>query len=223
MVLAPVFPVLAFYHNNVREGRPDGVQERREKAAEQKEQSRQSVQEKREQRQENLQEKREAGQERREAVGERRQEAKENIQEKRQEQRQRLVERRKQLIRAFFERMVKRFEAALERAGKLADRIQSRIEKARANGRDVTNAQAALDRAKILWQDAKLALDAAKGKLEGALNADTPKQAFEEVRSLVRTAGDKIKDVHAALVDAITVLKGIGRGAGQPAATSTTP
>lgn len=193
MILAPALPALAAL---------EGLRER--------------LQEQRTNIQERLQQRREARSgtttptERQEAAKERRQEAK-----------QRLAEKRKQLIRAFFGRMAKRLEAALERQKKLGERIQARIEKARANGKDVTQAQAALDRARIVWQEAKDALESAKSRLEGVLSAEDPKTAFEEVKDLVAAARDKIKAVHAAFVDVITALKGIGQGGGQPTATTT--
>lgn len=145
------------------------------------------------------------------------------MQQRSQEMRSRLEESRKDLIRRHFARMVKRFEAALERQKKLGERIQSRIDKARANGRDVAKAQAALDKAKAAWQEAKDALETAKGKIETVLSAEDPKAAFAEVRALVAKARDKIKAVHAAFVDAVTILKGLGGGERKGTTATSTP
>lgn len=200
LIAAPAFSAFA-----ALEGLKARVQKQREKLQERIQERRENVIEKREEQKSNAQEKRE------------------NIQEKRQEAKQRLVEKRKQNIRAFFGRMAKRFEAALEREKKLGERIQSRLDKAKANGKDIVQAQAALDRAKTAWQEAKAVLENAKGKLEGMLASDDPKTAFDQIRSLVESARDKIKDAHAAYVDVIAALKGIGGGErrGQESATST--
>lgn len=162
-------------------------------------------------------------QERSQNVQENLQQRQQNIQERSQEIRARLDERRKELIRRYFARMVKRFDAALERQKKLGERIQSRIDKARANDRDIVKAQTALDKAKAAWQEAKDALEAAKGKIEAVLGSDDPKAAFAEVRSLITKARDKIKAVHAAFVDAVTILKGLGGGEGRSTTATSTP
>ena len=117
--------------------------------------------------------------------------------------------------------MMKRFEAALEREKKLGERIQSRIDKAKANGKNTAKAQAALDKAKKTWDEAKVLMDDVKSKLEGVLSAADPKEAFKEVQTLVASVRDKIKAVHQDLVAAVTALKGIG--AGEERSVSPTP
>lgn len=145
----------------------------------------------------------------------------EAMQDQRKELRARLDEKRKMQISNHFGRMVKRLEAALDRQSKLGERIQSRIDKAKANGKNVTKAQTALDKAKVMWQDAKKALDDAKAKFETLLASDDPKTVFKEVQTLIGTARDKIKGVHAAFVDAVKALKGVGEG-GNNSASGTT-
>ncbi len=132
---------------------------------------------------------------------------------------QRMDEHRKDRINRMFGRVVSRYEAALVRENRFMERIQSRIDKAKADGKDVIKAQAALDRAKTLWQEAKAALEAVKVNGAGITSAEDPKAAFQRVRTMLNDEKSKIKAVHAALVDAITVLKGIGGGSGN--ATST--
>lgn len=155
----------------------------------------------------------------RENVQQKREQVREQVQQKREQVRERLAEKRKQLIRDHFKRMMKRFDAALERLKKIGERIQSRIDKAKANGKDVASAQTALDRAKASWQEAKSAVDDIKGKLESVLSADDPKAAFKDVQNLIEAARDKIKAAHAAMVDAITALKGIGGGSDRATTT----
>ena len=195
MAMGSALPASAAIYDNIR----DRLLQRKE-----------NVQERAEDRRENIQDRRENLQERRGVAT-----------STRAEVRERLAERRKEFIRAFFHRMGQRFDAAIERMRKLGERIQSRIDKAAANGRDVTNAQAALDGARAHWQEARDSLAAARGRLESALSADDPKAAFQEVRELVAESRDQLKAVHAAFVDAITALKGLGRGAGGGTATTT--
>ena len=65
-----------------------------------------------------------------------------------------------------------------------------------------------LARTKIV--EAKEALAEAKGKLEGVLSSQNPKEAFKEVREgLVKGVVAKIKEAHEALVVAVRALKGI--------------
>lgn len=181
-----------------------------------------NVQERKENVKENVQERKENI---KANVQERRENIKENAQERRTAVRENVAERRKAIIRNHFNRMMKRLEAALERGKKLGDRIQSRIEKAKANGKNTAKAQTALDKARAAWQEAKAALEEAKSKLEGVLSSTDPKAAFKEVHDLVVKARDKIKAVHAALVDAVTALKGLGEGrrSGSSVAPTTNP
>ena len=199
LVVAPAFSAFA-----ALEGFKARMQEQRQKLQDRVKEKIENVKERREERKENAEERRE------------------NLQEKRQEAKQRLAEKRKQIIRAQFNRMVKRFEAALEREKKLEERIKSRLDKARANGKDTVQAQAVLDGATVAWRDAKAALEEAKSKLAGMLDSDDPKTAFAEVRSLVESIRDKIKTVHASYVDVISALKGVGRG-GVPESGTTPP
>lgn len=177
-----------------------------------------------------MREKRETLKEKREAIGDKRREVREEVKIKREERKEnaaarreeaqkRIAEKRRSNIRRRFAEMLKRFEAALEREKKLVERIQSRIDKARVNGGDVTKAQALLDQVKRTWQEAKTALDDAKGRVEGVISSADPKAAMKEVEKIIKTARDKIKKVHAGLVEVISALKGIGEGVRKPASS----
>lgn len=134
----------------------------------------------------------------------------ERLQQQRQEVRARFSEVRKARIRAFWERMAKRLEAAIEREKKLADRIESRLNKFQEAGKDVSASRAKLGQARAKINQAEAALNAAKGTVEAVLNADDPKAAFQEVRDTVlKDVIAKIKEAHAALVDVINTLKGV--------------
>ena len=135
---------------------------------------------------------------------------------------QKLEERRKQMIKKFVEKMVRRFEAAVNRLKKLADRIDSRLTKfATERGKDVTLLRARLAEAKVKITEAEAAINAAKAGLDGALNSETPREAFEAVKKLVSDARDKIKEAHVALVKVVTEIKGASGGVKGGTATTT--
>ena len=195
---------------------PNRLQERKENVLERQQQRKENVRERVDTKRENVQQ-------RKENIQDRREEMKNQREEKRQEARQRLDKRRKKIMRNHFARMMKRFEAALEREKKLGERIQSRIDKAKANGKNTAKAQAALNKAKKTWEEAKALLGEVRGKIDGVLSAADPKEAFKEVQTLVASVRDKIKAVHKDLVDAVTALKGIGADKERSASPTTIP
>jgi len=135
---------------------------------------------------------------------------------------QKLEERRKQMIKKFFEKMVRRFDAAINRLKKLADRIDSRLTKfATERGKDVTLLRTRLVEAKAKITEAEAAINAAKAGLDGALNSETPREAFEAVKKLISDARDKIKEAHQALVKVVTEIKGASGGVKGGTATTT--
>lgn len=206
LTLGPAMPALAAFHENLRSkilNRPGAIQEKSE-----------TFQQKREERREGVEPKSE---ERREAATEQREAAK-----------ARLTAKREAAVRAHLARMVKRFEAALERMKKFGERIQSRIEKARAKGKDVSKAQAALERTQAAWRDARAGVEDLKSRLDRSAGAGDARQALKDVRAAVDAGRDKIKAAHAAFVDVITTLKGLGggsaeEGASPPAAPAPAP
>src|SRR3989338_8890856 len=137
----------------------------------------------------------------------------EEKQERMEARMQKLEERRKQMIKKFFEKMVRRFDAAINRLKKLADRIDSRLTKfATERGKDVTLLRTRLVEAKAKITEAEAAINAAKAGLDGALNSETPREAFEAVKKLISDARDKIKEAHQALVKVVTEIKGASGG-----------
>lgn len=135
------------------------------------------------------------------------------VKQKREEIKLKVVKEIAERVRKQFDQMIKRFDAAIDRLGKLADRIASRLDKAAENGKDVTLLRAKLDGARVKIAEAQITLDAAVQKFESMLGVDNPREAFKEVQAMMNTVKDKIKAAHAALVDVINSLKGIGNTA----------
>jgi hypothetical protein len=145
----------------------------------------------------------EKGQDVREKVGD----VRRQIREKRQEIRQRLAERKKIRIKAFFNRMAKRMDFAVIRLNKLADRIESRLNKFEQMGKDIGDSRVLLEEARTAILSAKTAIEEAKSKIDEVLESDEPRTAFGQIRSLVHEVRDSIKAAHQALVNVIRNLK----------------
>lgn len=123
-----------------------------------------------------------------------------------------LGEQRASKIEQFFSRMVRKFEDAVTRLDGFADRIEERVNKAAEAGKDVTTARDKLSLARQKIEEAQTSLHNARAKYEEATQGKDFKVAFQNVRSMVAELKNKVKAAHAALTDAITTLKGVGRG-----------
>lgn len=159
----------------------------------------------------------------REEAKEKREDLREEVKARREEIKLKVAREVAERVRKHFDRMLKRFDAAIERLEKLADRIESRLDKAAENGKDVFALRIKLDAARAKIAEAQTALDEAAAKFEAVVGADNPREAFKEVEALMKGVKEKIKAAHAALVDVINSLKGIGGTATTtPSGTATT-
>jgi len=192
------------------------IQERKDKKQEQIEERQGNNKDKIEEKKNSISQKKE---EKKEDVVER----KENIQEKREEKKEKLSSRKKLLIRAFYGRMITRFEAALNRQEKLADRIQSRLDKFATAGKNVSSQRKKLDDVRILIKESRDMISSVRQKFEDLLNSDDPKTSFEEVRKMIREdLVGKIKRIHGLLVEIINSLKGVSQSGGSATSTPAT-
>lgn len=130
------------------------------------------------------------------------------MQERRAERMEKLSAQHKEIIKRHAEMMFMRINAAIERLKKLADRIGERITKLKERGVDTAKAESLLARARGEITNAENALAAAKTAAQGAIESETPKEAFEAVRTHVEEAKEATKKAHKALVDSIVALKG---------------
>jgi len=129
--------------------------------------------------------------------------------EKREERKQKLDEKRKGRIAAYSERIVKRMNAAVDRLEKIVDRVGSRIVKLedKFDGLSLEESKSLLAIARVELLNASVNIEDIALALQAALDSDTPKEAFEEVRVLFGEAKQSIKDAHKTLVDAIKSVK----------------
>lgn len=233
VVFAGLLPVAAYavFHEGLRERR-DAV---REEIQQEREDLLQGVREKRDTLRQELQDKRgefrgeikerqaaireeflakqREFQERREALRRELEERRAKFHEEREkrveELKKKVGERRAERIEQFFNKMLEKFANAIERLKKFADRIEEKINRAEAN-KDVTEARSKLLTARERIADAEKELEDAKEKFTGAAQDPDFKAAFKKVREIVHGVVAKLKEAHAALVDVITTLKGIG-------------
>lgn len=150
---------------------------------------------------------------RQEAIGQRR--------EERQASREaRLTEVRSARIRSFSERLTARLQALIERLGTLITRIESRLLKI-GEGTDIDTVliQGDLDTANTLLASAQATLNTIE--IEVILEADNPKEAFQDIREAIQGIRDDLKQVHRILVSVIGDIKGLRVGAeNAPSVTS---
>ncbi|MBU6415463.1 hypothetical protein KGQ34_04475, partial [Patescibacteria group bacterium] len=116
-------------------------------------------------------------------------------------------------LQKMIQKMTVRFSAAIRREEKLADRIASRLDKAAQNGKDVSLLRQKLVDARLKIADAKTALDVAVAKLQAAIASSDAKNMMKDVTHAFADVTAKLKAAHAALVNVITLLKGIGNTA----------
>lgn len=116
-------------------------------------------------------------------------------------------------LQKMIQKMTVRFSAAIRREEKLADRIASRLDKAAQNGKDVSLLRQKLADARLKIADAKTALDVAVAKLQAAIASSDAKNMMKDVTHAFADVTAKLKAAHAALVNVITLLKGIGNTA----------
>jgi len=128
--------------------------------------------------------------------------------ERRAERMEKLSAQRKEIIKRQAEMMFQRIEAAIERLKKLGDRIGERIVKLKEKGINTTKAESLLASARTEITNAETHLGMAKTAAQGAIESETPKEAFAAVRTHVEQARDAAKKAHRTLVDSIVALKG---------------
>lgn len=128
--------------------------------------------------------------------------------ERRAERMEKLSAQRKEIVKRQAAMMFKRIEAAIERLKKLGDRIGERIVKLKEKGVNTTKSEALLVSARSEITNAETHLGLAKTAAQGAIESETPKEAFEAVRAHAGEAKEAVKKAHRALVDSIVALKG---------------
>lgn len=145
-------------------------------------------------------------------------EFKQKAQERKDELKKKIGEERARRVEDFFTRMANKLSLAIERLDKLADRIESRLDKISESGKDVSILETKLENARTSITSAQKALEDAKAKFTELAQNDNPKEAFPQVRELISQVSGAVKSAHAALVDVIGSIK---RGRLDETATTT--
>lgn len=126
------------------------------------------------------------------------------------ELKKKLGEKRAENIEKFFLKMVEKFESAVDRLGKFADRIEARLNKAEDNGKNVTALKDKLAKAREKITAASSAIAGAKARYEEAIKDPDFKVAFKKVKEVVAGLSKTVREAHAALVDVVNSIKGLG-------------
>lgn len=158
------------------------------------------------------------------AMEARKMEVKEDIKQKIEERKTKLQENTKRRIEKQAKMIISRLGATIERITKLADRIESRINKAEENGVDVSKSKEFLATARAEITSAHNIQVELSASLTLALESDTPKETFNsEFRSKIEEIKTHLKNAHRALAGAVSNLKaGLGLEKKLEAQASTT-
>jgi len=116
------------------------------------------------------------------------------------------------------DQMIKRFNTALERLVKIADRVDSRIAKVKANGKDTSLAEKSVSDARAKIEQAKTDIAKIPGLINEAVATTTPKERFSGLRELANTIRGELESARTSLKKAVKILRELNP---EPHATST--
>lgn len=219
VVLVQLVPFVALGQAASSEPGMTGM-ERRARLQEEVRERRETLQTITEDRRESLRREMEARREQmRQNIEERRQRFQERAAARREELKKRLGEKRAENIERLFSNMVEKFEKAVIRLNDGAAKLSVAIDKAVAEGADVTDAQAQLAVAENNIAMASDALEAAKAKYTAMTTADNTKASFVRVQAVVQDLGQKIRAAHRELMAVVPLV----RSAAQSGNATTTP
>ena len=139
-----------------------------------------------------------------------REEFKEKAQTRREELKKKMGEKRAENIEKYFLKMIEKFESAVDRLEKFADRIEARLNKEEDNGKNVTALKDKLAKAREKITAASSAIAGAKARYEEAIKDPDFKIAFKKVKEAVASLAKTVREAHAALVDVVNSIKGLG-------------
>jgi archaellum component FlaC len=154
--------------------------------------------------------------EKKQKILEKRETIRERIEEKKASIAARLEERRKVRIRAYWQQLNTRLLAVVNRLRVLIDRIESRLAKIEDENEElkveIDDIYDQVDVAKETLNETEIDIQAATESMELVLASDNPKQAFEEIRAIIKEAKENLVDVHRTLVHVIGDIKGLRVG-----------
>ena len=150
-----------------------------------------------------------------------RQEERAAAREERQEFRNTLSQQIQNRVRNLVANIVNPLTAALNRMESIITRLDSRIEKMSVTGFDTTPAKAKLGEAKDSLARARDMLSNIS-PIEVAVSGDTPRIAYQEIRTELIAVREEILKIHALLRETVALLKNANETPEIPA-TSTEP
>ncbi|HLB60893.1 MAG TPA: hypothetical protein VJL83_04795 [Patescibacteria group bacterium] len=154
----------------------------------------------------------------RETQGERRDEVRELVQERRNEVTQMVGERKADLQERLANRLqmtrerrftfaYNRISSLVARIKKLAERVQSRIDKEEGKGTDVTETDQYMDTADEAIANAESVLMHLKELFDALPAAEGPTAIADEIRTAIQDIKEYLQTAHEALRNAIAALK----------------
>jgi hypothetical protein len=131
------------------------------------------------------------------------------IQIRREERIGLLAEAHLRRIEAYGQRIIDRNKAAIERIESLIARLEKRmdlLENVNSNI-DTTTSRQALAEAKIMLDEARQEMNEAINRVVDLLADENPRDVFSLVRENIRSLAQKIRQAHAKVVEAISLLR----------------
>jgi len=120
-----------------------------------------------------------------------------------------LDEMRRRNITKFFNNMMEKLAKVLLRLDKVAGKIETRLTKMKANGKDTANLETKVIAMKAEIEKVKTEIATTKSSLETILSSGTPKEEFAKVKEATNAIWTQIKNIHQSLVGIITEMKGM--------------
>lgn len=114
------------------------------------------------------------------------------------------IQMRQEKVRAHADELFSRLDHVDAVLVNLIIRVNSRIAKLEAAGKDTTTVKASIASAQQLIDQAKASIDALKLQVETAASSSTPLKAFQPVRTAIQNTIKNIRQAHQKIVEAIT-------------------
>ncbi|MBI2454327.1 MAG: hypothetical protein HYV54_02015 [Parcubacteria group bacterium] len=130
------------------------------------------------------------------------------VEEKREALKRKLESARADRVKKYVKRMADRFEAAVKRLDVLAQRIDARLVKIAAGGKNTDDYKKLLGEARTKIESAKTKLSEVRLALEAVADSEKPKEDFENAKAKLNEVKEAVKTAHAALVSVISSIKG---------------
>ncbi len=144
--------------------------------------------------------------------------------EKRAEVKAKIEETKRTHVQEFMQRAADRLISILEKQAGVGAKIETRISKLRAEGKDVAKATVKLTEAHELWKAAARSVSALPALTETTLLEKNAKDARKILMDALKNAATEVRTAHLTMSDLITLLKaGLPTATGSAAATSSAP